>query len=178
MSTTGYAAQRHEVDLAALQEAIDAFPTEGGFYLLWRANCITDIKALPVSEDVAEWEEGRLFGPQGELRWRKGADRRWNLLYLYEEGSAPLPGFERGEHYEVVFPDEGRRERVGQYLWGARAVGSTEHWVETRIPRELRYPRDLAVLPREVSREFAWIRYCEYRTPEGAVQFVRLMGRV
>jgi len=178
MSTTGYAAQRRKVDLAALQEAITAFPTEDGFYLLWRANRITDIKALPVSEDVAEWEEGRLFGPQGELRWRKATDQEWDLLYLYEEDSAPLPGFEKGERYEVVFPDEGRRERVGQYLWGARAVGNTEPWVETRIPRQLRYPRALTCLPREVSREFAWIKYCEYRTPEGVVQFVRLMGRI
>jgi len=178
MNTRGYAAQRHGVDLAALQEAVAAFPTEDGFYLLWRANRITAIKALPLTEEVAEWEEGRLFGPQGELRWRKRADGRWDLLYLYEEGSAPLPSFERGERYEVVFPDEGRRERVGQYLWGTRGAGSTGPWVETRIPRELCYPRDLAVLPGEVSREFAWIKYCEYRTPEGAVQFVRLMGRI
>lgn len=179
MSQEGYVAERKGMDLSALEAVTNAFPPHS-FYILWRVNDITDVlQGLP--QRIEEWEGGRLFSAQWELRWRKRAHGKYDLLSLREADSPPLPGFDKGEAYVVVFSHESQEKRVGLYLWGARDRGSASDvpWVETRIPRTLRYPKVFKLPPEREGqkREFAAIKYCEYRTrKEGVVSFIRLRG--
>ena len=105
---------------------------EPAYYLLQRANCITDWKKrIPdaVEAEIEAYTRGRLFGNNGEIRWQKSKGG-YSLLWL-SEGDLPEGFTALGEcEWETHAPQD-------VFLLGG---GDTSEWRDTRIPRELDYP--------------------------------------
>jgi hypothetical protein len=99
------------------------------------------------------WLHGRGFGPTLEIRWQRSGTS-FDLLLLTESALAVPPGWEDlAQDRALPQPDAvALEEQV--LLWGThvsrlsrphRLAGDTDSaWVETRIPRALRYPVDTA----------------------------------
>lgn len=99
-------------------------------------------------EDVGRWSQGRAFGPDLEIRWERDGDG-YELLSLTEREDLSPSG---GDWQAVEAGIDGLEERA-VLLWGThrhhlpsthRQYSESEEvpdeWIETRIPRPLRYP--------------------------------------
>lgn len=111
---------------------------------------------------LQKWTEGQIFNDQVELRWRQSADV-YDVLLLTEENSL-LSGFQplTGSPYTVTEPSSG--EDHGFLLWGTKFVQGS--WLETRIPRTLRYPVQTGKKPRlsyYLYKEGAAVRWVRFR---------------
>ncbi len=121
---------------------------------------------------VTEWDEGRVFSARREVRWHKEG-KEYAVWLLAEDGNQPG---DLGGLNEVKVGPEGwqamDRTVLGQsiYLWG-QYKKQDQAWVEVRLPRRLCYPVD-DDNPDEDS--FVRVGHLDYRTPNGAVQFIRL----
>ena len=105
------------------------------YYLLQRPDCITDWKnGHPDTAEIEAYPHGRLFGKNGEVRWRKIA-KGYTLLWL-SEGDLPEGFTELGE-WNATAPQKA-------FLLGG---GETTPWRDTRIPRELKYPMEWCKSP-------------------------------
>ncbi len=81
---------------------------------------------------------GRLFAPDGELRWRVIAalgETCWRTVFL---GDADWTGDALEDRSGVLETLQPKRERY--YLWGQQTEASPEEWIELRIPHRFRYP--------------------------------------
>lgn len=81
---------------------------------------------------------GRLFAPDGELRWRVIAalgETCWRTVFL---GDADWVGDVLEDCSGVLKTLRPERERY--YLWGKQTEASPEEWIELRIPHRFRYP--------------------------------------
>lgn len=114
---------------------------------------------------VVNWPEGRVFSSEMEVRWRKVTEEGHDVLALAEQDIS-LPGldFVSGPWKAV----EGQEAKQGIYLWGSTRLGDEERgyfWVETRIPRRLKYPSQGKTVR---------LGHWRYQTDGGVVQFIRL----
>lgn len=86
---------------------------------------------------LAATEQGRIFSPRGELRWRSvGASMR--VVYL---GEAPSP-IDGEDHSAALSALTSRVDRL--ILWGVRTDLKNE-WIEQQVPHRFAYPIDSAV---------------------------------
>ena len=124
-----------------------------------------------------EWERGRLFCQDFELRWEK-MDGAFQVVYV---GAPPddLPGFTPTDELDLSHADTRIRS---YYLWGRRvsdeqltAVGASkqpaaEVFIELRIPRHLHYPVSAAA-------QQVKVQVCEYIDPtSGTTVYYRFQG--
>lgn len=133
-------------------------PDDGDFHLRFH-----HFKPDLVGWLVVNWDEGRVFSAELEVRWRKEGEDAYDVLVLAER-DVRLAGFESigGEWLVEEYPVE----KTGIFLWGkGKGDPKPEYWVETRVPRRLYYPSDRPVV-RLGAR-------C-YRQ-EGSTQFIRLV---
>ena len=81
---------------------------------------------------------GRLFAPDGELRWRVvpalGASC-WRTVFL---GKTDWVGASLEDHSDVLKDLSPTRERF--FLWGRQTGETPGEWIELRIPHRFRYP--------------------------------------
>ena len=81
---------------------------------------------------------GRLFAPDGELRWRVvpalGASC-WRTVFL---GKTDWVGASLEDHSDVLKDLSPSRERF--FLWGRQTGETPGEWIELRIPHRFRYP--------------------------------------
>jgi len=105
--------------------------------------CLT---TLDVKQNFSEWERGRVFCPEFELRWEKQRDK-FQLVYV---GTAVnLPNFSLAE---IDLPIT-QRDPISYYLWGRRvAQGDLQKiglqseppgiglFIEMRVAQRLQYP--------------------------------------
>uniref|UniRef100_A0A7C4RSL1 TIGR03984 family CRISPR-associated protein n=1 Tax=Desulfatirhabdium butyrativorans TaxID=340467 RepID=A0A7C4RSL1_9BACT len=80
-------------------------------------------------------EEGRIFSPDGELRWRK-IDGEMRTVYL---GESPVENTclqDKSHFLEGLCP-----RYTKFFLWGKRTDLEPE-WIEQQIPRRIQYPID------------------------------------
>ena len=107
---------------------------ESSYYLLQCSDDITDWKdGTPDIKKIEEYTQGRLFGVNGEVRWKKTASDGYVLLWLSESdegGNLPEPFTALGGEWETSASH-------AVFLLGG---GETPPWRDTRIPRELKYP--------------------------------------
>jgi len=84
------------------------------------------------------WQQGRMFGPQAEIRWCAADGNGFDILLL-SETKLCLPK-------EIWLEQEAEISQDYQlFLWGERSPDSkpfSDYWIETRIPQKLRYPID------------------------------------
>ncbi len=148
----GYVAYHRGLDSQALGRLLDRLFAEGGYYVVRKIEDV-DIGSFAGAEALLAWPEGQAFSSEIEVRWQKlsGPKELYWVLALTEaeelvQGNGKEPGLLAQGFVEVAGPWEveaypGRR--LGIYLWGERKEGRPD-WVETRIPRRLRYPIDEA----------------------------------
>jgi len=114
-------------------------------------------------EQPANWVQGRVFGPQGELRWRRSRGLTHLVLITdLETANLMALGFEGCVALPSVSGDDGLTE---YYLWGENQHGKGV-WLEGRIPKPLHYPLAFTA-------KCAKMRVREYRNERGVVEFVR-----
>ena len=128
---------------------------------------------------VVNWDEGCVFSPDREVRWRKVGAEVYTVLVLSEEqlnlgeGFQPLGGPWHAVHHLV--------DQAGLYLWGEhqrdkytvahwRGVENCPYWVETRIPQRLFHPAPAAGAGQSRVR----VGHHVYLTAGDVPQFVRL----
>ena len=138
---------------------------DSSHYLLQRSDDITDWKdGTPDIKKIEEYTQGRLFGVNGEVRWKKTASDGYTLLWLSEstEGDdLPEPFIALGGEWEASAPQD-------IFLLGS---GDTKPWRDTRIPRELHYPMKWC--------EFPQIRVIQYKDLHSqTIRFTRYIAFV
>lgn len=150
-------------DLPALKDQLANLPVgDTSYYLLQCPIKITDWEKGPINVAEAEIEkyvQGRLFGKEGEIRWKKTAEG-YSLLWLSTgeppESFKPLDEIE----WEMTKPQN-------VFLLGG---GDTKPWRDTRIPRELDYPIAWCKYPKvkiiqyrdSISQIVRFARYTEF----------------
>ncbi len=81
---------------------------------------------------LAVTEQGRIFSPDGELKWRR-TDSRMQVVYLGNKDS-----LERLENCSQEM-DGLEREESDIILWGVRTDTENE-WIEQQVPHRFNYP--------------------------------------
>ena len=117
------------------------------------------------SDCLARATAGRLFAPDGELRWRVVpalGEACWRTVFL---GSSDWVGSALEDWTERLAGLSRTRMRV--YLWGQRTKASGREWIELRIPHRFRYPVEA------VSRNVIAV-VDEWQDELGEPHFVRL----
>lgn len=132
--------------------------------------------AEPLPESERWLERGRLFGPGGDLSFRRAQNR----FYWHFVGPTPLKP-PTGNYHAADFWQETAdrqpfyRREIKPLLWGERLAGY-DRWFENRVARaELQYPIDalgrVSVLAWAFSRtgrvEFVWMRELEEKDGNG-----------
>lgn len=83
---------------------------------------------------LASTEQGRIFSPAGELKWRQ-VNNRMRVVYLGE----PLPSLPIQDHSQELAslnPNPVYEELI---LWGIR-TDLQDEWLEQQVPQRLVYP--------------------------------------
>lgn len=165
------AAARGRLDDAALADLIDGLPAADFPYLAARSPAEAVLGARPPSLSPAAYDDGRLFGPGGDIHWRReawlgdGAWRSgWRVVFI--GGRAHCPPALAAEPCALA-DHVAQQDKV--LLWGERR-GSQTVWHEPRIPRVLDYGGLLPGNPRRVAMTV--VRY----VLDGRVDFVRFLG--
>ncbi len=125
-------------------------------------------KDVPLAEVLPRAEEGRVFDPSGELRFRRlphpGGASIWRAVFLGDEEWFPDWGHPQSELGGL------RRTRTAYYLWGEQTPQTPREWVELQIPHRFDYP----MLDPNASRVTLEVElWCD---PSGRVHFQRFCG--
>ena len=81
---------------------------------------------------------GRLFAPEGELRWRTIpalGSSCWRTVFL---GNVDWVGTALDDHSDSLYCLHPRQDKF--FLWGQQTKTTPDEWVELRIPHRFRYP--------------------------------------
>ena len=93
---------------------------------------------VDASDCLSRSTAGRLFAPDGELRWRVvpalGATC-WRTVFL---GAADWAGTVLNDYSDHLRGLEQRRAHY--FLWGQQTKATPDEWIELRIPHRFRYP--------------------------------------
>jgi hypothetical protein len=171
----GYVAYHQGLDGQTLGRLLDRLFAGGSYYIVRKVEDV-GIDSFAGAQALLVWPEGQVFSSKIEIRWRRlpgPGELHWVLALTEAEKLIRGDGEEFGllaEGFEEVKSPWGVEEYAGHglgiYLWGERKEGQPD-WVETRIPRRLRYPLDKAGRAR-----IGHYRY--YRRDSGATQYIRL----
>ena len=83
---------------------------------------------------------GRLFAPDGELRWRAIpalGDSCWRVVFL---GNIDWVGTTLEDYSDSL--DNLHPYQDSFYLWGQQTTTAPDEWIELRIPHRFQYPID------------------------------------
>jgi hypothetical protein len=140
--------QRH-APADGLKEAVEAlhkaFRLE---YLYFESEATIELVTYRAPDPA--WTHGRAFGPKLEVRWQRAGDG-FDLLLLTETDLRLPAGWLAITQNGGLLPYPDAADPPGQVmLWGTHigqleqphrlAGGEGDAWIETRIPRPLRYP--------------------------------------
>ncbi len=81
---------------------------------------------------------GRLFAPDGELRWRiipALGESCWRTVFL---GNVDWVGTTLADHSDCL--DALHPHQDSFFLWGQQTDATPDEWIELRIPHRFRYP--------------------------------------
>lgn len=89
---------------------------------------------------LSQTEQGRIFCPLGELRWRR-VEQYFRVVYL---GEPPVPENLSDASHELEGLSQDRRQFL---LWGERTDTANE-WLEQQVPQRFSYPIETAEFSR------------------------------
>jgi hypothetical protein len=141
--TWAYASRMEDAGLGWLQDLLDEQPL-----------------GAPLSDGrpgvpLTRWSEGRAFGPELEVDWRRDGET-YRLRALLEQGEPPQ-GVDWGEPVSTSLKANGGERHVllhGELDEGRSASSERITWSEARIPRYLAHPveiRERKEPPRQVT---------------------------
>ncbi len=178
MSETGWIYFGLAVGRPELDKLLHQVFSQGAFWLgtspgwadLGRAQDVAAVVALP-----NDWPACRAFARKAEVRWERAPvipgntpAETYRVWLLTEDAALPQPdwgGSQLGDGWTVVAVAPAIR------LWG-QYKDAFDAWIEVRVPRRLNYPMASG---RRWEGEFVTVSHLEYRAPNSAVQFTRLM---
>ena len=108
---------------------------------------------------------GRLFAPDGELRWRvipALGQLCWRAVFL---GTTDWVSAELEDHSDNLHDLKPRRDSF--FLWGQQTDATPDEWIELRIPHRFRHP--VSGKPRNVK-----VVVEQWNDDTGEPHFVRL----
>lgn len=109
---------------------------------------------------LVQTEQGRIFSPRGELKWRY-VNQGYRMVYLGEGGPEPMEDLS----YEL----EGLTASTRTFfLWGVRTDFENE-WIEQQVPHRFEYP----VYTAEYSRGRVKLQVQEWKNRAGVPCFAR-----
>lgn len=153
----------HIVDEKKLRETVNSFEFKYGILESIPRIYIGEIESLKKELDGGinpnNFENGRLFSSNSEIRWRKKDKDRFYVLIISDEGQT-INGYEK-KNLTIT------REHLSFYLWGEKEPKGT--WYELRIPKGWKYP---------VKNRYGKIKAVEYEVegkPEEG-KFYRFFG--
>jgi len=120
---------------------------------------LAEAKLTICSSDLPiDWPQGRAFGEDQEVRWRRLEDGRYRVAVLTENPEqAPL-----GENEQRTAPEKYGVKQRTILLWGEMSMESevSPPWIEVRIPQPLHYPLEGEDLkcPDDPQKESALLR--------------------
>lgn len=103
-----------------------------------------------LEEMVFDWDKGRVFDPNSEIRWEQNGNN-FHLLWTTHSDNIP----DEWSKKPVTF--KAKRKVL---LWGERVENENE-WYEKQIPRILKYPV-------EGGGQRAYLNIIEYAMPDGS----------
>lgn len=116
-------------------------------------------------EDVATWDEGRLFGVALEIHWVRHGQQFQVVLI------GDIPPLKDLGTEELSL--ESYQQKDEEYLlWGIRGEQDPGLWWETRIPRDFHYP--IVKAPRQARAQLVVRQY--FDRVSGELQFWRCLG--
>ncbi len=92
----------------------------------------------PAHDCLSRSTAGRLFAPEGELRWRAISalgPACWRTVFL---GSADWVGTVLDDHSSSLHDLYPHQDKF--FLWGQQTVATPDEWIALRIPHRFRYP--------------------------------------
>ncbi|MHC1733401.1 MAG: hypothetical protein AB9888_15390 [Bacteroidales bacterium] len=138
-------------------------------YLLRQTVLTHEFVLLSSEMDCTTFTEGQVFGPNGELHWKKqtwpeadGKQHGWRIAFvgLAEQCPDSLKGNQKSlDDYEI-------EEKQQVLLRGEKKAGQTA-WFDLRIPKPLFYPVDTDQPVKLHLRLFK---------QHGRIEFVQMMG--
>lgn len=116
--------------------AFDWWPgTAGDFHWCGAAR---DPHRITVGDALQRSISGRLFAPDGELRWRAIPSRDGPIYRIVFLGQGPWVG-DALEDYSSQLASLTKKNHE-HIMWGQQTASSPGEWVELRIPHRFRYP--------------------------------------
>lgn len=150
------------VDGMKLEEAVNSFQFKYGVLESIPRIYIGEIeelkKELKGEIDPSNFESGRLFSSNLEIRWRKERENRFYALIITDKDEL-FKDYERKDLTMV-------KNDLSFFLWGEKA---RDRWYELRIPKGWKYP---------ARNQYAKVKVIEYAVkgkPEEA-KFYRFYG--
>ncbi len=159
---SGFIACGTDLDAPAVAQHVQRLFGTQGYVILSK---VTDVQfvalaQLALAAEISAYDEGRVFAPIAELRWRRTATGRFATLLLTEDqGRLPSTWQRLGTCWQAHSAEKPIT------LWGTRQEG-WPHWTEVRLPRPLSYP--VAKTAGNVC--LAWIAY---RDAQDTTRFIR-----
>lgn len=160
------------LDATRLQELMAACHARAAFsYWLSESVAEMEFREYDPALDATSMNEGRAFGQNGQLHWRRESwrdeqgqrQKGWRAVFTGDRKNGPaVPA----PNHSLDL-DGYQAKVVSVRLWGERS-GSQSGWLEPRIPRLLEYP--ILQAPRRLAMEVV-----EYRK-DGRVAFVQYRG--
>ena len=92
----------------------------------------------PSQDCLTRSTAGRLFAPEGELRWRNIpalGQSCWRTVFL---GNADWVGTALKDHSDGLANLHPHRDSF--FLWGQQTPATPDEWIELRIPHRFQYP--------------------------------------
>jgi hypothetical protein len=138
---------QRRVPSTILRDAVEVFRDDVDYLYL---ESETTIELIDYQTPDPIWTHGRAFGPKLEVRWQQAGDC-FDLLLLTEADIQLPKGWQAVPQNDKVLPHPDSADPPGQILlWGTHvsrlerphhlAGGEGNVWIETRIPRPLKYP--------------------------------------
>lgn len=119
----------------------------------------------PSRDCLTKSTAGRLFAPEGELRWRiipALGNSGWRVVFL---GNIDWVGSALDDHSEILSNLQPYQDSF--YLWGQQTKTTPGKWIELRIPHRFQYP--IVGNPRRVK-----VVTEQWKDDTGEPHFVRL----
>ncbi len=141
----------------ALGALLDRF--ESGWAYLEREDAVK-LARLPLEEQLGDYSVGRVFNAEAELRWQEVEAGAFAVQMLQEGGETPVEfdlsaEFETSEVYPVRLWGTLVRYLDDAHILHAGGGDTQQVWIETRIPRPLRYPAEDAAWVQVHARDYA-----------------------
>lgn len=107
--------------------------------LIW-CGASRDPCAEPAESCLSRSTAGRLFAPDGELRWRvipALGNACWRTTFLGNDDWTRAALKDCSDHLQGLTP-----KQLRYFLWGQQTAATSGEWIELRIPNRFCYPVD------------------------------------